>query len=160
MEAIWNVRSVAQIIPKKCFLSSPEAMLRANRLQLVQAEASVELLSFLSGLLMRNKGRIKGGKNMLSQIPINLEKIKKGNLDQEILRVGMIAELDAINLYQQLADMTENANIKKILLDIAKEEKTHVGEFQALLLKQDEEQERELEEGKKEVDELTKGRRW
>jgi rubrerythrin len=134
-------------------------MLRANRLQLVQAEASVELLSFLSGLLMRNKGRIKGGKNMLSQIPINLEKIKKGNLDQEILRVGMIAELDAINLYQQLADMTENANIKKILLDIAKEEKTHVGEFQALLLKQDEEQERELEEGKKEVDELTKGRR-
>ena len=96
---------------------------------------------------------------MLSQIPINFEKIKKDNLDQEILRVGMIAELDAINLYQQLADMTENANIKKILLDIAKEEKTHVGEFQALLLKQDEEQTQELEEGEKEVDELTKGRR-
>jgi rubrerythrin len=93
---------------------------------------------------------------MLSQIPINFEKTKKDNLDQEILRVGMIAELDAINLYQQLADMTENANIKKILLDIAKEEKTHVGEFQALLLKQDEEQAQELEEGKKEVDELTK----
>jgi rubrerythrin len=134
-------------------------MLRANRLQLAQAEALVELRSFLSGLLMRNKGIIKGGKNMLSQIPIDFEKIKKGNLDQEILRVGMIAELDAINLYQQLADMTENANIKKILLDIAKEEKTHVGEFQALLLKQDEEQKKEIEEGKKEVDELTKEER-
>jgi rubrerythrin len=76
---------------------------------------------------------------MLSQIPINLEKVKKENLDEEILRVGMIAELDAINLYQQLADMTENSVIKKIFLDIAKEEKTHVGEFQALLLKQDKE---------------------
>jgi rubrerythrin len=63
--------------------------------------------------------------------------------------------LDAINLYEQMAAMTENENIKEILLDIAKEEKTHVGEFQALLLKKDEEQAKELEEGKKEVDELT-----
>ena len=92
---------------------------------------------------------------MLSQIPINLEKIKKEDLDKEILRVGVIAELDAINLYEQMANMTENKNIKKILLDIAKEEKTHVGEFQALLLREDEEQEKELEEGKEEVDELT-----
>jgi rubrerythrin len=51
--------------------------------------------------------------------------------------------------------MTENKNIKNILLDIAKEEKTHMGEFQALLLKEDKEQETELAEGKKEVDELT-----
>ena len=91
---------------------------------------------------------------MLSTIPINLEKVKKEDLDREILRVGIIAELDAISLYEQLAAMTGNENIKKVLLDIAKEEKTHVGEFQALLLEQDEEQKRELEEGKKEVDEL------
>jgi len=32
-------------------------------------------------------------------------------------------------------------------LDIAKEEKTHVGEFQALLLREDKEQVKELEEG-------------
>lgn len=92
---------------------------------------------------------------MLSKIPLNLDKVKKEDLDKEILRVGMIAELDAVSLYEQLAAMTENENIKKILLDIAKEEKTHVGEFQALLLKLDKEQEKELEEGKKEVDELT-----
>ena len=92
---------------------------------------------------------------MLSQIPINLEKIKKEDLEKEILRVGMIAELDAINLYEQMAAMTENADIKKLLLDIAKEEKTHVGEFQALLLINDKEQEKELEEGKKEVKELS-----
>ena len=91
---------------------------------------------------------------MLSKIPINLERINKENLDKEILRAGIIAELDAINLYEQMAAMTQNAEIKTILLDIAKEEKTHVGEFQTLLLINDKEQEKELEEGKKEVKEL------
>jgi rubrerythrin len=93
--------------------------------------------------------------NLLSRIPINLERIKKENLDKETLRAGIIAELDAINLYEQMAAMTENENVKRILLDIAKEEKTHFGEFQALLLMSDKEQEKELEEGKKEVDELS-----
>ncbi len=93
---------------------------------------------------------------MLSQLPINLQKVRKEEIDKEILRLGMIAELDAVNLYEQLAAMTENNNLKKIILDIAKEEKTHVGEFQALLLKLDEEQVKELEGGKKEVEELTK----
>jgi rubrerythrin len=92
---------------------------------------------------------------MLSQIPINLEKAAKGDLDKEILRAGIIAELDAINLYEQMAAMTGNENIRKILLDIAKEEKTHVGEFQAMLLMEDNEQREELEEGRKEVEELT-----
>jgi len=93
---------------------------------------------------------------MMSDIPIDLEKVEKGKLDEEILRVGMIAELDAVSLYEQMAAVTKNKNIKKVLLDIAKEEKTHFGEFQALLLGIDREQEKELEEGKKEIDELTK----
>jgi len=91
---------------------------------------------------------------MLSQIPTNLSKVSKEDLDKEILRLGMLAELDAVNLYEQMAAMTEDNKIKRILLDIAKEEKTHVGEFQALLLEKDEEQAREMEEGKKEVEEL------
>jgi len=37
------------------------------------------------------------------------------------------AELDAINLYEQMAAMVKGKYLKKILLDIAKEEKTHVG---------------------------------
>jgi rubrerythrin len=92
---------------------------------------------------------------MLSQIPIDLEKVKKEDLDKEIVRVGIIAELDAINLYEQLAALAKNDDIKKILLDIAGEEKTHMGEFQALLLRIDEEQVRELEKGREEVEELT-----
>jgi rubrerythrin len=93
--------------------------------------------------------------SLLSKIPINLEKVKKENLNKEMLRAAVIAELDAINLYEQMAALTEDVSIKKILLDIAKEEKTHVGEFQTLLLRNDTEQEKELEEGKKEVEELT-----
>jgi len=91
---------------------------------------------------------------MLSQIPIDLSKVKKGDVNKEILRVSIIAELDAINLYEQFANMTTNTNIRKVLLDVAKEEKTHVGEFQTLLLILDKEQKTELVEGKKEVDEL------
>ena len=90
---------------------------------------------------------------MLSKIPINLEKVKKEDLDKEILRAAMIAELDAVSLYEQLAAMTNSKDLKTILLDVAKEEKTHVGEFQALLLKLDKEQVKELEEGRKEVEE-------
>ena len=91
---------------------------------------------------------------MLSRIPIDLQKLKKDDLDKEILRAAIIAELDAINLYEQMADMTRNANIRKVLLDIAREEKTHLGEFQTLLLIEDKEQVQELAEGKKEVQEL------
>ena len=58
-------------------------------------------------------------------MPINLEKVGKDELDLEILRAGIIAELDAINLYEQMAQMY-NKNLKRILLDIAKEEKAHV----------------------------------
>jgi rubrerythrin len=88
---------------------------------------------------------------MLSQIPIDLTKISSENIDQEILRAGIIAELDAINLYEQMAAMATSDDLKKILLDIAKEEKTHVGEFQTLLLEADQEQVKELEAGKEEV---------
>ena len=87
-------------------------------------------------------------------MPIDLGKVKKEEIDKEVLRIGIIAELDAINLYEQLAAMTEDPLIKKLLLDIAKEEKTHVGEFLAVLLKKDEEQAKELEKGREEVEEL------
>jgi len=91
---------------------------------------------------------------MLSKIPIDLEKVKKKDLNKEILRTAIIAELDAINLYEQMSSTTQNDNIRKLLLDVAREEKTHVGEFQALLLIEDQEQEKELKEGKKEIEEL------
>jgi rubrerythrin len=93
---------------------------------------------------------------MLSLIPLSLEKIKEEDLDKQILRAGIIAELDAINLYEQMSVLTTDENILAMLLDVVKEEKTHVGEFQALLLGIDKEQERELNGGGKEVAGLQK----
>jgi len=90
---------------------------------------------------------------MLSKMPIDLSKVSKENIDKEILRAGIIAELDAINLYEQLAAATDNKDLKEILLDIAREEKTHVGEFQTLLLRLDKQQVEELEAGREEVEE-------
>jgi rubrerythrin len=92
---------------------------------------------------------------MLSKIPFDLQSIGKKDIDRELMRAAIIAELDAINLYEQMSTLTRNTSLKKVLLDVAGEEKTHVGEFQALLLRLDAEQERELQKGKEEVDELT-----
>lgn len=93
---------------------------------------------------------------MLSKNPFDLDNVEKEEIDKEILRLGLIAELDAVNLYKQLASKTDNKKLKEILLDIAKEEKTHIGEFQSLLLELDKEQVEELKKGKEEVEELSK----
>jgi rubrerythrin len=92
---------------------------------------------------------------MLSGMPFDMTKVPAAMRDKELLRSAIIAELDAINLYEQMAATTKDRNLKIIFMDVAKEEKTHVGEFQALLLKLDKEQAAELAAGKEEVDELT-----
>lgn len=60
---------------------------------------------------------------MMSQIPTRVIP-NSPESDNQLLRAGMIAELDAINLYEQLADNTNKEGIRKLFLDIAKEEKT------------------------------------
>jgi rubrerythrin len=64
----------------------------------------------------------------------------------------MIAELDASNLYEKLAELADNNVVKETLLDVSKEEKVHVGEFQALLEDIDEDYTEALEDGEGEVD--------
>ncbi len=92
---------------------------------------------------------------MLSQIPVDFAKVKKENLNKEILRAAIIAELDAINLYEQMAALTDDPDIQKVLYDIAREEKTHVGEFETMLLRFDAQQVQENEHARKEIKELT-----
>ncbi len=74
------------------------------------------------------------------------------HLALQALRESILAELDAINLYEQFADQITEEDVKKTLLDIAREEKTHVGELEAILKKLDPEFARELEMGKKETE--------
>jgi len=92
---------------------------------------------------------------MLAKFPTDVARQTKTELDRQALRLGVIAELDAVDLYEQLAAATSDKMLKKVFLDIAREEKTHVGEFMTLLLQKDKEQARELEKGKKEIEELS-----
>ncbi|OGS44456.1 MAG: rubrerythrin [Euryarchaeota archaeon RBG_13_57_23] len=88
---------------------------------------------------------------MLAKFPTDGARLTKTDLDRQVLRLGIIAELDAIDLYEQLAAATSDKRLKSVFLDVAKEEKTHVGEFLGLLLEKDKEQVREFEAGKKEI---------
>jgi rubrerythrin len=87
----------------------------------------------------------------MAKKPIDMDKVDKADIDKEILRLGIIAELDAVSLYEQMAANAQDERVKKIMLHTAKEEKTHVGEFQALLLMIDKEQKEELVAGEKEL---------
>lgn len=91
---------------------------------------------------------------MLSKIPIDMKKVREEDITKEVLRVAIIAELDAVNLYEELASAVEDEDVRAVFMDVAKEEKTHAGEFMTMLLKEDEEQVKELEKGRKEVEEL------
>ncbi len=91
---------------------------------------------------------------MLSKIPVDIKSVSEGDIDKEILRAAIIAELDAVNLYEQMANLTKNTNIKAVLMDVAKEEKTHIGEFQALLLQFDSQHKQEVEAGARDAEEV------
>jgi rubrerythrin len=97
----------------------------------------------------------KRGTKLLSKIPVDIKSISEGDIDKEILRAAIVAELDAVNLYEQMANLTKDENIKAVLMDVAKEEKTHIGEFQALLLQFDPQHKKELEAGAKEAEEVS-----
>lgn len=87
-------------------------------------------------------------------MPFELSKLSGRELDAAIIMTGIMAELEAVNLYVQLAAMAGSEAVREVLLDIAKEEKTHIGEFLTLLKTIDEELARELERGSEEVREL------
>ena len=71
--------------------------------------------------------------------------------DDDILRLSIIAELDAISLYKKFANQTTNEVIRKTLLEIAEEEEVHVGELETLLKQINPEYTNNLEKGKDEV---------
>jgi len=93
----------------------------------------------------------------MSKNPLDYPKDKKFTREEliEAIRYSIIAELDAINLYLQFARAIEDEKCRKVFEDIAKEEKTHVGELLSLLKILDKEQMEELKRGRKEVIELT-----
>jgi len=56
--------------------------------------------------------------------------------EQELIRAirfSVCSEYEAIQLYMQLAESTDNKLAKEVLKDVADEERVHVGEFIRLL---------------------------
>ncbi|MBP2030545.1 rubrerythrin [Methanohalophilus levihalophilus] len=76
---------------------------------------------------------------MLSEIPESLGQMDPEDINKEVLRLAMLAELDAVNLYEQMAALADSEDLRRILLDIAREEKIHVAMFQSVLMEYDEE---------------------
>jgi rubrerythrin len=69
------------------------------------------------------------------------------------LRFSISAEFEAIQLYNQLADSITDNFVKKVLNDIADEEKVHVGELLKVIKKLDPEEEKFYTKGENEVEE-------
>lgn len=77
--------------------------------------------------------------------------------DQELIRAirfMVAAEYEAVQLYMQLAESTDNRLAIEVLKDIADEERVHAGEFLRLLKELDPDEERFYEEGYEEVEEI------
>lgn len=70
------------------------------------------------------------------------DKLSQKSANQELIRAGIIAELDATNLYQSQIENTTDEESKKVLKHIMDEEKEHIAELVCVLIKQDHVQEK------------------
>lgn len=70
------------------------------------------------------------------------------------VRFMISAEYEAIQLYQQTAESTDNKLAREVLMDIADEEKEHAGEFLRLLRELSPDEEKFYQEGYEEVEEM------
>ena len=70
------------------------------------------------------------------------------------IRLMVSAEYEAIQLYMQLAESTDNELAKTVLIDVADEEREHAGEFLRLLHELAPDEQAFYDHGKKEVEEM------
>jgi len=83
----------------------------------------------------------------------NDRKLSKSELVRAI-RFMVAAEYEAVQLYMQLAESTDEMLAKQVLVDIADEERVHAGEFLTLLKHLAPDEEKFYEEGSEEVHEM------
>ena len=85
-----------------------------------------------------------------------LNNMKPGRVrDMQMLRLATIAEFDAANLYEMMADLTSDPKLRELFLEIANEEKVHIGEFEFALEHVDPEHDHYEDKGEDEAEELT-----
>ncbi|MCE4625925.1 MAG: hypothetical protein F7C35_08725 [Desulfurococcales archaeon] len=71
----------------------------------------------------------------------------------EAVRLAVIAELDTINYYEQVANATRDEQVKRVFMDVIKEKTKLIGVFLALLSRLDPQFSRLYREGIKTVEE-------
>ena len=89
--------------------------------------------------------------------PFSVLKNDRNLTHQELVRAirfMVAAEYEAIQLYEQAAESTDNKLAREVLLDVANEEKEHAGEFLRLLRELDPEEATFYKEGEEEVEEM------
>ncbi|MBN1272305.1 MAG: rubrerythrin [Candidatus Aminicenantes bacterium] len=69
------------------------------------------------------------------------------------IRFMIAAEYEAVQLYMQLAESTDNKLAQDVLKDIADEERVHAGEFMRLLKELAPDEQKFYDEGAEEVEE-------
>lgn len=80
--------------------------------------------------------------------------MEKNDLISSLIRKDIIGELETINTYEEHSKQTNDLFVKKVLLDIASEEKVHVGELLSLLSKISPKDADALKKGNKELEEI------
>ena len=80
-------------------------------------------------------------------------KVTKEELIRAV-RFMVAAEYEAVQLYMQLAESTDDKLAREVLIDIADEERVHAGEFLKLLKQLAPDEEKFYKEGEEEVEEI------
>ena len=88
----------------------------------------------------------------------NGRKLAAGELVRAI-RFMVASEYEAIQMYTQLAESTDNKLAAKVLKDIADEERVHAGEFLRLLRELAPDEDKFYAKGAKEVEEVIEKRK-
>lgn len=64
----------------------------------------------------------------------NLTNVAKEDLDKEIMKAAVVSELESISLFEQMAEMTRNKNLRTTLIEVIRDKRMLVGEIQAQLM--------------------------
>lgn len=113
-----------------------------------------------SSILFYRLSMEKGGPAMPEFVNPFTGLVPRKMTDSELiraLRLNLAAEEEAVHEYMSHADATDNELAKKVLIDIANEERVHVGEFQRLICILAKDEDALLAEGAEEVDEMAAG---
>jgi hypothetical protein len=122
--------------------------LRPNRIKLKEKKEEIIMED-------NHPGELETIQEIFMQVG-EIEALPKGpERDLQMLRLSMIAELDAVNLYNKFAELASDSRVSKVMIDVANEEKVHAGEFEALMEYFDPSYEEYEEEGEDEVEKAT-----